>query len=142
MNNIILNIRDYLKQISSAKDQSITRLISSLEKRDGFGRIQLLNNHRKPIVLSIEHDPGIIRSQQIFRITRKLANNLNRIFGHLLVKISDLYNTNYPKPMPAFSKKCAGVTNVFADPHGWIDLEFNRYITEEARLIKCINQNR
>lgn len=142
MNKIILNIHDYLKQISSEKDQSITRLISSLENRNGFGRIRLLNDPTQPIALSIQYNPGIIIGQQIIQVTQTISDNLNRIFGHLLVKISDLYSKGNPENAKKLFRTCRGVTHVLTEPYGWVDLEFNRYITEEARLVKCINQNR
>jgi|GEM_PF-979360 hypothetical protein len=142
MNNIILNIHDYLQQISSAKDQSITRLISSLEKRKGFGRIELLNAPSKPIALSIQHDGSIIASQKIIQITQTIADNLNRIFGHLLVKVSDLYVNHDLQKVGSLFKNCSGVTHVLTERRGWIDLEFNRYITRESSLIDCINQNK
>jgi hypothetical protein len=142
MNNIVLNVQNYLQQISSAKDQSITRLISSLKKRKGFGRIQLLNDSAKPIGLSIQHDPDIITSQQITQITQTIADNLNRIFGHLLVKINDIHSKHNVKSAYKLFKNCRGITHVLAEPRGWVDLEFNRYITQEARLVKCINKTR
>lgn len=142
MSSVTLNIHDYLKQISSEKDQSITRLISSLENRNGFGRIRLLNDPTQPIALSIQYNPGIITGQQIIQVTQTIADNLNRIFGHLLVKISDLYSKDNLVNAEKLFRTCKGVTNVLAKPRGWVDLEFNRYITEEVRLLKCINQNR
>lgn len=142
MNNIILNIQDYLPQLSSVEDQSITRLISSLEKRKGIYGIELLNHPSRPISLSIKHDISIITASQIKQITHTIANNLNRIFGHLLVKASDLYENYNPQLITVFLKNCAGVTYIFTEPSGWINLEFNRYITEETRLIECINKNK
>lgn len=142
MNNIILNIHDYLKQISSVKDQSITRLISSLEKRKGFGGIQLLNDPTKPICLSIQHDPDVITSQKIIRITQTIANTLNEVFGNLLLKADDWVGQHDPKKVLQLFKKCSGVIHVHAEPNGWINLEFNRYITQETRLVECINQNK
>ena len=141
MKKITLPIHNYLPQISSPNDQSIIRLIGSLKKRKGFNRIELLNDPAKPLTLAIEHD-NMISSNQITQITETIADRLTDVFGHLLVKVAKIYQDYTDKQFTVPFEGCPGVTHILSKPHGWIDLEFNRYMTAEAQLVQCINQRK
>ncbi len=141
MKKLTLPIHEYLPQVSSPNDQSIIRLIGSLKKREGFSRIELLNEPAKPLTLAIEYD-RIISSNQIIQIAEAIAGRLTDVFGHLLVKGVEIYKDYADQQASALLEGCPGVTHVLRMPQGWVDLEFNRYMTAEAQLVHCINQRK
>ncbi|HLR31089.1 MAG TPA: hypothetical protein VK074_01275 [Fodinibius sp.] len=140
MKKIVLDISDVLHQVANAEDQCIDRLKGSLEKRNGIKRVRLDTREAENPQLCVSFDEGIISASQIKHIAAETADKLGDTFGHLWIKMRAVRNRNHRQAVTALLKNFKGVMNVLVIPTGWIFLEFNKYITQEATLIELIDK--
>ncbi|MCW9706262.1 hypothetical protein [Fodinibius salsisoli] len=139
MNTLVLDISDVLHQVANAEDQCIDRLKGSLEKRNGIKQVRLDTEEPGP-ELCIYFDEDIISASQIKHIATQTAGKLDDTFGHLWIKMRAVRDRNHRQAVTTLLNNFKGVMNVFVIPTGWIFLEFNKYITQEATLIELIDQ--
>lgn len=139
MNTLVLNISDLLHEVPNADDQCVDRLIGSLEKRNGIKQVRLDIEAPSP-QLCIYFDEAIISASQIKHIATQTAGKLDDTFGHLWIKMREVRNRNHRQAVTVLLKNFKGVMTVSVVSTGWIFLEFNRYITQEAVLLELIEK--
>lgn len=139
MNTLVLNISDLLHDVPNADDQCVDRLIGSLEKRNGIKQVRLDIEEPSP-QLCIYFDEAIISASQIKHIATQTADKLGDTFGHLWIKMREVRNRNHRQAVTALLKNFKGVMTVSVVSTGWIFLEFNRYMTQEAVLLELIEK--
>lgn len=140
MKKIVLDISDVLHPVANAEDQCIDRLKGSLKKRNGIKRVRLDTEVGSSSQLCVYFDEDIISASKIKHITTQTADKLDETFGHLWIKIRAVQDRNHRQDVTTLLNNFKGVMNVLVIPTGWIFLEFNKYITQEATLIELIDQ--
>jgi hypothetical protein len=139
MNTLVLDISDVLHPVANAEDQCIDRLKGSLEKRNGIKQVRLDTEEPGP-ELCIYFDEGTILASQIKHIATQTAGKLDDTFGHLWIRMRAVRDQNHRQAVTTILNNFKGVMNVLVIPTGWIFLEFNRYITQEAVLLELIEK--
>lgn len=140
MNTLVLNISDLLHEVPNADDQCVDRLIGSLEKRNGIKQVRLDTEEDSNPQLCVYFDKEIISASQIKHIATETADKLGDTFGHLWIKMREVRDRNHRQAVTSLLKNFKGVMTVSVVSTGWIFLEFNRYITQEAVLLELIEK--
>ena len=140
MGELILKLSNLLHEVLNFEDQCIDRLTGSLEKRDGIKQVRFDAAEASDPQLCISFDEAIISASQIEHIAAETAGKLDDIFGHLWIKMREVRDRNHRQAVTSLLKNFKGVMMVSAVSTGWIFLEFNTYITQEATLIELIDK--
>lgn len=140
MKEIMFNVSDLLHEVPYADDQCVDRLIGSLKKRNGIKHVRFDTAEASDPQLCISFDEAIISASHIEHIATETAGKLDDTFGHLWIKMREVRDRNHRQAVTSLLKNFKGVKMVSIVSTGWIFLEFNRYITQEAVLLELIEK--
>ena len=139
MEKLTINLPLLLPDIPDTEDQCVTRLIDTLEGREGVYRAHVKKNgNESASELCIHFDPGVISLHNIKNIARQTGAQLHDTYGHLLVEVSGIRHPRHARSITNRLKKAEGVVDAYAGASGWIRLEFNRKATDKHTLLETI----
>ena len=96
MKKLKLDIPLLLPGIPDLKDRCITRLIVTLEGREGIFRAHIKTEENLS-QLCIHFDPDVITLHRIKTIAQQTGAQLQDTFGHLLVEVGGIRHTRHAR---------------------------------------------
>ncbi|WP_230181389.1 heavy metal translocating P-type ATPase [Aquabacterium sp. CECT 9606] len=129
-----LEIPLLLPALPQIKDHCVTRLIDSLEARDGIATAHVADAvSGAPPELCIHYDPSIISLGKVQDIARAAGAELTDRFGHLLLRMEAMH-VRAARSLTAKLQALQGVVEAEANATGTIRLEFDRRQVQEGAL--------
>ena len=140
MKKLTLNIPVLLPDIPDVEDKCVSRLIGTLEGREGIHRVHIKSNGDSSSQLCIHFDPEVITLHRIKTLARQAGAQLQDTFGHLLIEVEGIRHVRLARTVSRSLQRLEGVVDAHAGATGWIRLEFNRNMTKEHTLLNTIEE--
>jgi Cd2+/Zn2+-exporting ATPase len=138
MEKLTLNLPVLLPDIPDVKDRCVTRLISTLEGRNGIIRAHIKSNGEPTSQLCIHFDPDVITLHRIKNLARQAGAQLHDTFGHLLVEVSGIRHPRHARTITRRLQRLEGVVDAYAGATGWVRIEFNRSMITEYNILEML----
>ena len=140
MEKLTLDIPVILPDIPDHKDKCVSRLIGTLEGRDGVDRVHIKTDESKEPKLCIHFDPETISLKKIKTIAQQTGAKLHDIFGHMLVKVNGIRHSRHARSITRQLRDVDGVVDAYASATGWIRLEYKKGDISREKLTKIIRE--
>lgn len=140
MKKLTLDIPVILPDIPDLKDKCVSRLIGTLEGRDGVDRVHIKTDENEEPKLCIHFDPETISLKKIKTIAQQTGAKLHDIFGHMLVNVNGIRHSRHARSITRQLKEVEGVVDAYASPSGQIRLEFKKDPVSSEKLTKIIRE--
>lgn len=140
MEKLTLNIPVILPDIPDLKDKCVSRLIDSLEGREGIQKVHVKTNGKEEPLLCIHFNPNEISLQRIKEIAKTTGAQLHDTFGHLAMEVSGIRHSRHARSVTRRLNKLSGVVDAYASASGQVRIEFNRDITSKDNLLGKLDE--
>lgn len=140
MEKLTLDIPVILPDIPDHKDKCVSRLIGTLEGRDGVDRVHIKTDESKEPKLCIHFDPETISLKKIKTLAQQTGAKLHDIFGHMLVKVNGIRHSRHARSITRQLRDVDGVVDAYASATGWIRLEYKKGDISREKLTKIIRE--
>lgn len=140
MEKLTLDIPVILPDIPDHKDKCVSRLIGTLEGRDGVDRVHIKTDESKEPKLCIHFDPETISLKKIKTLAQQTGAKLHDIFGHMLVKVNGIRHSRHARSITRQLRDVDGVVDAYASVTGWIRLEYKKGDISREKLTKIIRE--
>ncbi|WP_441000457.1 heavy metal translocating P-type ATPase [Fodinibius sp. SL11] len=138
MEKLTLNLPVLLPDIPDVKDKCVTRLISTLEGREGILRAHIKSNGEPTSQLCIHFEPDVISLHRIKNLARQAGAQLHDTFGHLLVEVSGIRHPRHARTVTRRLQRLEGVVDAYAGATGWVRIEFNRSMITKYNILEML----
>jgi len=140
MEKLTLDIPVILPDIPDHKDKCVSRLIGTLEGRDGVDRVHIKTDESKEPKLCIHFDPETISLRKIKTIAQQTGAKLHDLFGHMLVKVNGIRHSRHARSITRQLRDVNGVVDAYSSATGWIRLEYKKGDISREKLTKIIRE--
>ncbi len=137
MNKLTINLPIILPDIPDAEDQCVSRLIDTLEGKEGVQEAHIKENEQSP-ELCIHFDPDTITLNDLKKLASQTGAKLNDSYGHLLVETKGIRHPRQARSLSQQLNDLPGTVNAYASPSGWVRIEFDQQETNEEILLGSI----
>ncbi|WP_234573540.1 heavy metal translocating P-type ATPase [Rhodohalobacter sp. 614A] len=140
MKKLTLDIPVILPDIPDLKDKCVSRLIGTLEGRDGVDRVHIKTDENEKPKLCIHFDPETISLRKIKTIAQQTGAKLHDLFGHMLVKVNGIRHSRHARSITRQLRDVNGVVDAYSSATGWIRLEYKKGDISREKLTKIIRE--
>ncbi|MEX0723606.1 MAG: heavy metal translocating P-type ATPase [Gracilimonas sp.] len=140
MEKLTLNIPVILPDLPDLKDKCVSRLIGSLEGREGIQKVHVKTKGEEEPLLCIHFNPDEISLQRIKEIAKTTGAKLHDTFGHLVMEVTGIRHSRHARSMTQRLNKLSGVVNAYASASGQVRIEFNRDATSKDDLLGKLSE--
>ncbi|MDZ7691776.1 MAG: hypothetical protein U5K69_11735 [Balneolaceae bacterium] len=140
MEKLTLNLPVLLPDIPDVEDKCVSRLIGTLEGREGVLQAHIKSNGEPTSQLCIHFDPDVITLHRIKSLARQAGAQLQDTFGHLLIEVKGIRHARQARTITRRLQQLEGVVDAYAGATGWIRVEYNRNMAGENALLDIIEE--
>ena len=136
-----LDIPVVLPEVPDAADACVTRLIATLEGREGIAEAHVVppeNGHQAQ--LCVHYDPETFSLARINELVRGAGARITEQFGHILWDVDGIGHERRARTVTEQLQRQAGVLEAEASSAGLIRIEFNRSETSAEALEKALGR--
>ena len=94
-----------------------------------------------PAQLCFHYEPSLISIAEIEDLAKEAGAELTKHYGHLLVEAIGVWQPRHARSLESTVGKITGVLNASVSGTGFIQLEFDREVTNEAAVIQALIQH-
>lgn len=127
-----LDINLVLPDVADARDRCVRRLTELLEQKKGIAAAHLVEKN-DPQQLCVHFDPAKISVAEVRELATRAGATISRRYGHLLLSASAT-RPRRARSLESEAKKVPGVLEVAASASGVVRVEFDREVTDEAKV--------
>jgi Cd2+/Zn2+-exporting ATPase len=140
MKKLTLDIPLILPDIPDLKDKCVSRLIGTLEGREGVDRVHIKTDESEEPELCIHFDPETISLKKIKTIAKQTGAKLQDIFGHLLIEVKGIRHSRHARSITRQLRDVDGVVDAYASATGRIRMEYKKDYISREKLTKIIRE--
>lgn len=137
MKKLTINLPIILPDVPNEKDPCISRLIDTLEGKEGVEQAHVKDSGRSS-QLCIHFQPDIVTLSQIKKLAWQTGAQLNDTYGHLLIEVKGIRHPRHSRSISKQLNKVEGVVDANASASGWIRIEFDQNKTNKQTLFGVI----
>ncbi|HKK45817.1 MAG TPA: heavy metal translocating P-type ATPase [Balneolaceae bacterium] len=137
MKKLTISLPIILPDIPDANDQCVSRLIDTIEGKEGVEEAHVKGGERSP-ELCIHFDPDTITLNELKKLAWQTGAKLNDNYGHLLLETEGIRHPRHARGISQQLNKLPGAVDAYASASGWVRIEFDQGETSTEILLNSI----
>lgn len=133
-----IGLKVVLPEVPDEQDECVNRLIISLKDKKGIDKIHIVpKDENRAAQFCFHYDSSIISLEEISRQATDAGMQISNQFGHLFLEASGIKYPRRARIIEESIQRLKGILNVSVAATGYIQLEFDKNITD----VQTINQS-
>jgi|GEM_PF-78673 len=140
MKKLAISLPIILPDIPDANDQCVSRLIDTMEGKEGVEQAHVKEDGQTP-ELCIHFDPDIITINELKKLAEQTGARLNDTYGHLLLEVKGIRHPRHARSISQQLNELHGTVDAYASASGWVRIEFDQQKTNSRKLLDSIEDH-
>lgn len=136
-----IGLKVVLPEVPDEQDECVNRLIISLKDKKGIDKIHIVpKDENRAAQFCFHYDSSIISLEEISRQATDAGMQISNQFGHLFLEASGIKYPRRARIIEESIQRLKGILNVSVAATGYIQLEFDKNITDAQTINRSIEK--